>query len=61
MQVKLSPKIKQEARKMTGMISDLKKKLFELEVMHAEWEAMHSPQKEITSGKEYVNSILKRA
>jgi hypothetical protein len=52
---------KLQAKKMAGMISDLKKQLFEIEVMQAQFEARHLKLKPIKSGRDYVESLLRKA
>jgi len=54
-------KIKKQSKRISSMISELRKQFFELEVMQSEWESRQGPMKPIKSGKDYVASILKKA
>ena len=54
-------KIKKQSKRISGMISELRKQFFELEVMQSEWESRNGLMKPIKSGKDYVASLLKRA
>jgi len=57
----VASKLKNKSKKISGIINELQKQLFELEVLQSEWEAQHGIMKPIKSGKDYIASILKRA
>jgi hypothetical protein len=54
-------KIKKQSKKISGMISELKKQFFALEVMQSKWEADHGLMKPIGSVDEYMARITKSA
>jgi len=54
-------KIKKQSKKISGMISELKKEFFALEVMQSKWEADHGLVKPIDSVDEYITRITKSA
>ena len=57
----VTSKIKDKSKKISGMIGELRKQFFELEVLQSEWEAKSGLMKPIKSGKDYISSLIKRA